>query len=149
MGIDMLDIEIATDLITTAKTNDELVLVTLIDGTRISGDPISVNSKGVNLKVDGKVRSFGLKRIDAVDLVTDDEDDELLEDNIELADDIEAQLHDEMTTAELAELMGTTPKALRVSLRALGMGVGKGRKYSLHATAYNLVKAHVEANAAS
>lgn len=145
----MLDIEIATDLIATAKTNDELVLVTLIDGTRISGDPISVNSKGVNLKVDGKVRSFGLKRIDAVDLVTDDEDDELLEDNIELADDIEAQLHDEMTTAELAELMGTTPKALRVSLRALGMGVGKGRKYSLHATAYNLVKAHVEANAAS
>lgn len=149
----MNDREIATDLITTAKANNEMVLVTLVDGTQISGSPISVNSKGVNLKVDEKVRSFALSRVDAIDLVTADEDEEL-EDEVDAdeeafmdesqaesdLEDIYAQLHDGMTTAELAALFGIEPKELRVHLRSLGLGVGKGRKYSLAASDYRLVK---------
>jgi hypothetical protein len=138
----MIDIETVTDLIATAKTNDELVMITLTDGTRVTGGPISVNSKGVNLKIDDKTRSFGLKRIDAVDLVTDDEDDA-----DEMTDeDIYAELGEDMTTAELAAHLEEslkitlTPKELRVHLRALGLGVGKGRKYSLTATEYRMVK---------
>ena len=142
----MLDIEIATDLITTAKTTDELVMITLVDGTVVSGSPISVNSKGVNIKVDGKVRSFGLKRIDALDLVTDDEDEDTDE-------DIYATLGDGMTTTELADHLSDalstnlTPKELRVHLRALGLGVGKGRKYSLSATEFRMVRDLVKVNA--
>ena len=144
MGNNM-DATIATGLITGAKDDELTITVVLTDGTRVTGDPISVNSKGVNIKVGGKVRSFGLKRIEDMITEGDDEDYDGDQDG-DQEDDIEAELHDDMTTAELADLMGTTPKALRVSLRALGMGVGKGRRYSLHATAYNLVKAHVDAN---
>lgn len=138
----MIDIEIATDLITTAKANDELVMITLVDGTIVTGSAISVNSKGVNLKIDDKTRSFGLKRIDAIDLVTDDEDDS----DEETDEDIYAMLGDDMTTAELADHLSDhlnislSPKELRVHLRALGLGVGKGRKYSLSASEYRLVK---------
>jgi hypothetical protein len=110
----------------------------VMEGRDFTGEIVSINSKGLNLKIDGKIRSTALRNIDRINLVSDNEVAD---------DDITAELHDGMTTAELADLMGTTPKALRVSLRALGMGVGKGRKYSLHATAYNTVKAHVEANA--
>jgi hypothetical protein len=133
----MITNELATDLITDAKDNETEITVRLVDGTEVTGDPISVNSKGVNVKVDGKVRSISLKRIDA--LVTDtDEDDLEDEDDVDLA-----ELHDGMTTAELAELLDTTPKELRVSLRALGMGVGKGNKYALSSSAYTAVKNHL------
>lgn len=134
-----MNVETATDLITAAKDDETEITVRLVDGTEVTGDPISVNSKGVNIKVDGKVRSFGLKRVDA--LVTDsDEDDEMSD------EDIYAELGDGMTTAELASHLsdslntGLTPKELRVHLRALGLGVGKGRKYSLSATEYRMVR---------
>jgi hypothetical protein len=135
-----MNVTSATDFITTNK--GAMIVVRLTDGMTAFGEAFSVNSKGVNIKTDGKVRSIALSRIDGLELDNLGDDDELALDDM----DIEAQLHDDMTTSELADLMGTTPKALRVSLRALGMGVGKGRKYSLHATAYNLVKAHVDAN---
>jgi hypothetical protein len=146
-----MDATTAADLITTARDNDEDLMVTLTDGTVVTGAPISVNSKGVNLKVDGKVRSFGLKRIAALDLVTDDDE---ADDDTETDEDIYAMLSDGMTTAELAaELsdhlnISLTPKELRVHLRALGLGVGKGRKYSLTATEYRMVKDLVTAPAA-
>jgi hypothetical protein len=146
---------IATDLATTivADTKDaELELtITLEDGTEITGDPISVNSKGVNVKVDGKVRSFGLKRIAALTNADMDEDDEDTDEDSD--EDIYAELGEDMTTAELAahlsDALNTdlTPKELRVHLRALGLGVGKGRKYSLTATEYRMVKAIVTAPA--
>jgi hypothetical protein len=169
-----MDATTATTLVTANKGTD--VEIVLVDGSSVYGTAFSVNSKGVNVKDDeGKTRSVSLARIDHIDVLDendtfgadDDADDEAAAeladtdeltgdedfgydgdeaDDLEANDDIEDELHDDMTTAELAELMGTTPKALRVSLRALGMGVGKGRRYSLHATAYNLVKAHVDAN---
>ena len=123
----------ARDAITTAKENDELVMLTLADGTTATGAPISVNSKGVNIKVDDKVRSFSLNRVKNIDLVTEDDEDTVPE-------DVAAMLHDGMTTAELAELLDTEAKILRVHLRALGWGVGKGRKYSLTPSAYTIVR---------
>jgi hypothetical protein len=137
----------ATDLITDAKDNDLEVTVLLADGTSVTGAPISVNSKGVNIKVDGKVRSFGLKRVTAVQ-VDNGEDDEEMSD-----EDIYADLGDGMTTAELAAHLAEylkldlTPKELRVHLRALGLGVGKGRKYSLTATEFRMVRDLIKANA--
>lgn len=136
----MIDTNTATDLITDAKDNELEVTVLLVDGTMVTGDPISVNSKGVNIKVDGKVRSFGLKRITAVQ-VDNGEDDEDMTD-----EDIYAELGEDMTTAELAAHLSDAlkitlePKELRVHLRALGLGVGKGRKYSLTATEYRMVR---------
>lgn len=44
-----------------AKGTD--IVVTLTDGTDVSGVAISVNSKGVNVTVDGKVKSISLKRV--------------------------------------------------------------------------------------
>jgi hypothetical protein len=148
----MNDVEIATNLIATAKENEELVMLTLVDGTTVSGSPISVNSKGVNLRIDDKTRSFGLKRIDAIDLVTDDDEDDSDE---ETDENIYAMLGDDMTTSELAAMLSDTlkidlsPKELRVHLRALGLGVGKGRKYSLSASEYRMVKDIVTAPAAN
>lgn len=142
-----MNVTTATDFITIAKANDELVMITLNDNTVVTGSPISVNSKGINLKVDGKVRSFSLNRVDFVNLVTDDADDEMTD------EDIYAELGDGMTTAELAAHLSDsikvdmTPKELRVHLRALGLGVGKGRKYSLSATEYRMVRDLVKTNA--
>ncbi len=39
-----------------------------------------------------------------------------------------------ITTTELAETIGTTPRTLRKFLRAQEMGVGKGSRYALPAT---------------
>lgn len=150
----------ATDFMTDNKGT--AIIVCLVDGTEVTGDALSVNSKGVNIKVDGKTRSFGLARISdlwtvedrAAELEADDED--LDDDDSDLDEDgddfdrmaeIMELLHDDMTTAELAEIMDTTPKLLRVSLRALGMGVGKGRKYALTPSAYTAVKNHLDAAA--
>jgi hypothetical protein len=142
MGIPMnaFDTTTATDLITDAKDNDFTVTVHLADGTAVIGDPISVNSKGVNLKIDGKVRSFGLTRVTGITVDNGDDEDDMTD------EEIYAELGDGMTTAELAAHLSDslnldmTPKELRVHLRALGLGVGKGRKYSLTATEYRMVK---------
>lgn len=141
-----MDTATATDLINDFKAAELEVTVRLTDGTEVYGTPVSVNSKGVNLKVDGKVRSFGLNRVNAIFNDADDEGDVV---NVltEVPEDIQAKLHDGMTTAELAELLDTTPKELRVTLRALGMGVGKGRKYSLTPSAYVAVRNAVAASA--
>jgi hypothetical protein len=140
MGIPMITTATATDLITDAKDNELEVTVLLADGTMVTGDPISVNSKGVNIKVDGKTRSFGLARITAIQVPNGDDDEDMTD------EEIYAELGEDMTTAELAAHLSDalnidlTPKELRVHLRALGLGVGKGRKYSLTATEYRLVK---------
>lgn len=136
----MITTATATDLITDAKDNELEVTVLLADGTMVTGDPISVNSKGVNIKVDGKTRSFGLARITAIQVPNGDDDEDMTD------EEIYAELGEDMTTAELAAHLSDalkvdlTPKELRVHLRALGLGVGKGRKYSLTATEYRLVK---------
>lgn len=136
-----MDATTATDFITSNKGNDvELVLA---DGTHAFGTAISVNSRGVNIKSDGKVRSFGLARVTHMFLPTE-LDAMLADDDLEnVPEDLAQELHDGMTTRDLADIMGTTPKELRVSLRALGMGVGKGRKYSLTPSAYIAVRNHL------
>ena len=128
-----MNITDATNLITDFRAAgvDNLTLK-LSDGTEVTGTPISVNSKGVNIKVDGKVRSFSVARV--TDMWADTDSDE-----VEVPED----LHDGMTTAELAAVFGIEAKELRVHLRSLGLGVGKGRKYSLAESDYRAVKALV------
>lgn len=48
---------------------------------------------------------------------------------------------DGCTTAELADVFGMAAKELRVHLRALGMGVGKGHRYHLTADQVTTVRA--------
>lgn len=153
----------ATDFISTHKGS--MILITLLDGTELVGEAFSVNSKGVNIKVDGKTKSVSISRIGDLDLegleddeVADevDEDEEAFMDEAEAADDLEeiyALLTDGMTTADLADALADhlkitlTPKELRVHLRALGLGVGKGRKYALSASEFRAVKALIVADA--
>jgi hypothetical protein len=112
----------------------------VMEGRDFTGEVISINSKGLNLKIDGKVRSTALRNIAKIVLAN-----EVVEDT-ETDEDIYAALGDGMSTAELAAHLSDalkvsmTPKELRVHLRALGLGVGKGRKYSLTATEYRMVK---------
>lgn len=126
-----MNVETVTGFITSNKGQD--VSVSLTDHTVVTGTAVSVNSKGINLKVDGKIRSFGLGRIDHL-FVPGSETD-----TVEMPED----LHDGMTTAELAAVFGIEAKELRVHLRSLGLGVGKGRKYSLAESDYRAVKALV------
>jgi hypothetical protein len=134
----------ATDFMTDNK--GQAIIVFLTDGTEVTGDALSINSKGVNIKIEGKTRSFGLNRVADLWTVADREA-EAEDDADDMTDeDIYAELGEDMTTAELAAHLSDslkialTPKELRVHLRALGLGVGKGRKYSLTATEYRLVK---------
>lgn len=137
-----MNADTARTLIATAKDAEETLTIRLTDGTEHTGDPISVNSKGINLKIDGKVRSFGLNRV--AEILTD----EALELEAETADRMEElanEVSDGATTAEVAALISDylerelTPKELRVHLRALGLGVGKGRKYALSAGEFRAV----------
>jgi hypothetical protein len=136
-----MNIETATAFIDSNK--GEAIVVRLTDGMTAFGEAFSVNSKGVNIKVDGKTKSVSLGRIDGLELdnLGEDDGDEDMTD-----EDIYAELGDGMTTAELAAHLSDalktdlTPKELRVHLRALGLGVGKGRKYSLSATEYRMVR---------
>lgn len=116
------------------------ITVTLVDGTVITGAALSVNSKGINVIIDGATKSVSLKKTVSLAVVTDD-DDELDED--EIADLIEAGELDPMddddatdegdgfTTAEVADMFNMAAKELRVHLRAMGMGVGQGSRYGL------------------
>ena len=113
-----------TDITTAMDTNKgQPVIVTLTDGTNVTGDAISINSKGVNIKVEGKVRAFAVKRVASV-----------------TAPGAPAE---GMTTADMAALVGTDPKSLRVQLRALGYGVGKGRRYTLTVIQLDQVRKHM------
>lgn len=162
-----MDAKLATDIM--AANKGHLVTVLLTDDTRHDGLAISVNSKGVNIAVDGKTRSFSLTRVadlivvddlapEDIDLNFDEpgmdldiaEDDDLAAeiamtgnfdanymDGVDATDDSETgdadteEYGDGLSTAEVAAIVGLSPKELRVILRRLGMGVGKGRQYGL------------------
>jgi DNA-binding transcriptional ArsR family regulator len=140
-----MDATTATAFITANK--GAAIIIRLTDGMTAFGDAFSVNSKGVNIKVDGKTRSVALSKIDGMDLDNLGDDDDI-DTGMDAETDAEiyAMLGDGMTTAELASHLSDalstemTPKELRVHLRALGLGVGKGRKYALTATEYRMVK---------
>jgi hypothetical protein len=148
----------ATDFITTNKGAD--IEIVLTNGDSVFGSALSVNSKGVNVKDDdGKTRSVSLARIESLELVEDDtfDSDDHADDDAAAAitelEEIYAMLTDGMTTADLADALSDhlnialTPKELRVHLRALGLGVGKGRKYALSASEFRAVRALIVANA--
>lgn len=112
----------------------------------VTGTIISINSKGVNLKVaDGTTVSRSLSRVVWVKLDGDDIEVAAAEDgiaNLDLPNDQDALVAelDGATTAELADVFGIAAKELRVTLRSLGMGVGKGRRYHLTADQINTVR---------
>jgi hypothetical protein len=100
------------------------ITVTLTDGATITGTFVSINTKGINVKTaDGKTVSRSLTRVvEVVDNTTAPATDDLFSD---MDDDAV------LTTAELAAIFDTNAKALRVELRRLALGVGKGRTYAL------------------
>lgn len=106
----MITTNAAKTMIDTAKADGVNVTVLLTDGTTATGEPVSVNSKGINIKVDGKTKSFSLTRVEG----------------IRRNDSTEG-----LSTSDLAEMFEISAKELRVHLRSLGMGVGKGQRYSL------------------
>ena len=105
----------------TDMTKGNVYTVTTAKGS-VTGTFVSVNTKGVNLNVDGKVISRSLTSI--TDVSTSD-------------------TGDAMTTAEVAALFNMTAKELRVQLRAMGIGVGKGRRYGLAAADVAAIRTHL------
>jgi hypothetical protein len=140
-----MNADTATAFITSNKGAD--IEIVLVDGDSVYGTAFSVNSKGVNVKDDdGKTRSVSLARVDELVLIDDDTfgsdddaDDEAAADLDNALNDVADSISDGATTAEVAAALSDvlereiTPKELRVHLRALGLGVGKGRKYALSA----------------
>lgn len=108
---------IAPNTLAASFDRGTLVTVNLNDGTQLTGEFVSVNSKGVNVRVDGKVVSRGLSRVGSVTRVAPTCDGDPIEDG------------HEYTTAELAAIFDTSARALRVQLRRLGVGVGQGHAY--------------------
>lgn len=105
-------------------TKGQTYTVTTAKGD-VTGTFVSVNSKGVNLNVDGKVISRSLASITAIS-----------------TPDAEG---DGYTTAEVAAIFDMTAKELRVNLRALGLGVGKGRRYGLTDADVATIREHLNA----
>lgn len=105
---------------TNISTGTRVTLV-LVDGSTVTGDFVSINSKGYNVKVDGKTISRTLAKVSEVKFDNPD----TLDPFAGMGDD------DALTTAALAALFDTSAKALRVELRRLGLGVGKGHTYAL------------------
>lgn len=103
------------------------VVVTLLDGTTLTGEFVSVNSKGVNIKIEGRLVTRSASRVVSISLPE--------------AEDAETE---GMTTAELADMFEVTARALRVRLRKLGLGVGKGKRYALTDADLTAIKASVE-----
>lgn len=111
--------------------------VTLITakGANVVGDFVSVNSKGANVKVDGKIVSRALSGIiEVVTMVADT-----------TTPDVPADLFadgDTYGAADIAAALDMSSYDLRVILRDLGYGVGKGSRYSFDAgDATNVVRA--------
>lgn len=111
------------------------VTVVLTDGTELTGTFVSVNSKGVNINVDGKLITRALSRVASVAEITEVDETEL---------EAEDASTEGLTTAELADMFEVSARALRVRLRKLGMGVGKGRRYYLTDDELATVRASVE-----
>jgi hypothetical protein len=92
------------------------------DKGTVTGEFVSVNSKGANIKVDGKVISRSLNAItDVTTPATPNVPADMFTDGTAY------------TTAELAAMFSTTARELRVQLRTFGMGVGKGHRYGFSA----------------
>lgn len=102
---------------TTTFDQGTIVDVTLTDDTVLTGEFVKIDNKGVvHLRVDGKIVTRAASRVESIEVHEDDEDE---------------SSEDGYTSADLAEMFGTSARALRRRLRALSMGVGKGNRYAL------------------
>jgi hypothetical protein len=137
-----------------AEYKGQIVTLHVADDVDVTGRLISINSKGWNVQVQtgpdrfatvsrgyGRVTHVTAEVVADDDLMDELDADELEADAANTPDDL-ASLSD-MTTADLAEVFGTSAKALRVVLRKLGMGVGRGQRYHLTADDAAKVKAAI------
>lgn len=119
------------DLTNTAATlAGELATVTMTDGTSMTLVIVGkVNTKGLVVKHHADEPSFYLapSKIESVTVPTPDAEG------------------DGYTTAEVADIFNMTAKELRVNLRALGLGVGKGRRYGLTDADVAVIREHLNA----
>ena len=139
-----------TTTITPANWNDfkgATVILDTVKGETVTGSLISLNSKGWNVKDDAgrtitRTEAVTASLITVTDATEDFEDIDLNFEDIDLDDAEDLEVEDDATdtdmpegdghtTAELAALFNTSARALRVQLRKLGLGVGKGRRYFL------------------
>lgn len=129
-----MDTATAIAIITDAKANGYTVTVAargqkgVANAETVTGDPISVNSKGVNIKVDGKVRSFALARVNSIVAGVHNTPNDALPTG---------------SPADVAPYFNMSAKELRVILRSLGMGVGKGRRHVLDTSDVRKIANHV------
>jgi len=145
--------------ITPANWNDYKGATVILDtakGEAITGTLISLNSKGWNVKDDEgrtitRTENVTTSLVTAADADADveeldfeDDADLDIEDDDDAAD-VDMPEGDGHTTAELAELFNTSARALRVQLRKLGLGVGKGRRYYLTDDELNTVRQAITA----
>lgn len=153
-----------------ANFKGQPITLELTDGTTVTGEFLSINSKGWNVIVDGVTVSRSIARVTSAVLniapvtVADYNDDEEMNENddietaaaedgianLDLPGDVNDALVAELdgaTTADLAGVFGIAAKELRVHLRALGMGVGKGRRYHLTSDQIGTVRAALTATA--
>jgi hypothetical protein len=147
--------------ITPANWNDYKGATVILDtakGEAITGTLISLNSKGWNVKDDEgrtitRTENVTTSLVTAADADVDadveeldfDDDDADLDIEDDDAADVDMPEGDGHTTAELAQLFNTSARALRVQLRKLGLGVGKGRRYYLTDDELNTVRQAITA----
>lgn len=129
-----------------AINKGDMVEVDIVSKTgtyTLVGEFISTNTKGVNIKVDGKTVSRALSTVKDVRLVQDGTD----------TPDTPADLFsdgDSYGAADIAAVLDMSSYDLRVILRDLGYGVGKGSRYSFDAgdatNVYRAVKNYLAVN---
>lgn len=105
---------ITADTFAAVNAGDAITL-TLTDGTTLIGEFVGVNAKGATLKVEGKSRTTALAKIAGVGTPE--------------ATPAEKETPEGLTTAEVAEIFEIPTKELRKATRAMGLGVGRGRRY--------------------
>lgn len=92
------------------------VTVTLTNNKTVTGTFAKVTAKTVKVDMEnGTAKVIKLADVSGVDVY---------------------ESADALTTAELAVIFNTNAKALRVQLRKLGLGVGKGSRYALPRDAF-------------
>lgn len=122
----------ATAAIAADLEKGEEITVTFADDSTLEGEFVSINSKGLNFRVEDKLVTRSLSRVVSVVRTADIEDED------------ETDETEGLTTAELADMFETSARALRVRLRKLEMGVGKGRRYHLTDAELAILRASVE-----
>lgn len=105
-----------------AQHAGELVKVTTADDTTTVVLTGKVTTKGLAVKMGMEDPTYYIARTKIVSLDVVDAPADMFTDG------------DEYTTAELAAAFDMTARALRVELRAMGIGVGKGHTYRFTAT---------------